>query len=45
MSNFGNLVKWLRKKKGLSLDEVARKIKSHKGYVSGIENGKVALPR
>ncbi len=44
MSNFGDLVKWLRKEKGMTLDEVARKIKSHKGYVSGIENGKVNPP-
>ena len=44
MSNFGDLVKRLRKEKGLTLEAVARKIGSHKGYVSGIENGKVNPP-
>ncbi len=44
MSDFGDLVKTLRKEKGLTLDRVARKIGSQKGYVSGIENGKVNPP-
>lgn len=44
MSNFGDLVKKLRKEKGLTLEAVAKKIGSHKGYVSGIENGKVNPP-
>ena len=44
MSNFGDLVKRLRKEKGLTLEAVAKKINSHKGYVSGIENGKVNPP-
>lgn len=44
MSNFGDLVKRLRKEKGLTLEAVAKKIGSHKGYVSGIENGKVNPP-
>ena len=44
MSNFGDLVKKLRKDKGLTLEAVAKKIGSHKGYVSGIENGKVNPP-
>lgn len=44
MSNFGDLVKRLRKEKGLTLEAVARKIGSHKGYVSGIENDKVNPP-
>ncbi len=44
MSNFGELVKRLRKEKGLTLEAVAKKIGSHKGYVSGIENGKVNPP-
>ncbi len=44
MSNFGELVKRLRKEKGMTLEAVARKIGSHKGYVSGIENGKVNPP-
>lgn len=44
MSNFGDLVKRLRKEKGLTLEQVAKKIGSHKGYVSGIENDKVNPP-
>ena len=44
MSNFGELVKRLRKDRRLTLDQVARRIGSHKGYVSGIENGKVNPP-
>ncbi len=44
MSDFGDLMKKLRKEKGLTLDRVARKIGSQKGYVSGIENGKVNPP-
>ena len=44
MSNFGDLMKRFRKEKGLTLEAVARKIGSHKGYVSGIENGKVNPP-
>jgi transcriptional regulator with XRE-family HTH domain len=44
VSNFGDLVKRLRKEKGMTLEAVARKIGSHKGYVSGIENGKVNPP-
>ena len=44
MSQFGDLVKRLRKERGLTLEQVARKIGSHKGYVSGIENGKVNPP-
>ena len=44
MSQFGDLVRKLRKEKSLTLEEVARKVGSHKGYVSGIENGKVNPP-
>ncbi len=44
MSNFGELVRRLRKERAMTLDQVARKIGSHKGYVSGIENGKVNPP-
>ncbi len=44
VSNFGDLVKRLRKEKGLTLEAVAKKIGSHKGYVSGIENDKVNPP-
>ena len=44
MSRFGDLVKGLRKERRMTLEQVARKIQSHKGYVSGIENGKVNPP-
>jgi len=44
MSNFGNLMKRLRKEQGLTLEAVAKKIGSHKGYVSGIENDQVNPP-
>jgi transcriptional regulator with XRE-family HTH domain len=44
VSHFGDLVKKLRKEKGLTLEFVAKKIGSHKGYVSGIENDKVNPP-
>ena len=44
VSNFGDLVKRLRKERSLTLEAVAKKIGSHKGYVSGIENDKVNPP-
>jgi transcriptional regulator with XRE-family HTH domain len=44
VSNFGDLVKRLRKERAMTLEQVARKIGSHKGYVSGIENDKVNPP-
>jgi transcriptional regulator with XRE-family HTH domain len=44
VSHFGDVVKKLRKEKGLTLETVAEKIGSHKGYVSGIENDKVNPP-
>src|SRR5262245_57199387 len=44
MSRFGDLVKRLRKERSMTLEQVARKVGSHKGYVSGIENGKVNPP-
>ena len=44
MSNFGDLVKRLRKERALTLEAVAKKIGSHKGYVSGIEDDKVNPP-
>lgn len=44
MSHFGDLVKKLRNEKGMTLEAVAKKIGSHKGYVSGIENDKVNPP-
>ena len=44
LSHFGDLVRKLRKEKGLTLEAVAKKIGSHKGYVSGIETDKVNPP-
>lgn len=44
MSYFGDLVRKLRKERNMTLEAVARRIGSHKGYVSGIENGKVNPP-
>jgi transcriptional regulator with XRE-family HTH domain len=44
VSHFGDLVKKLRKEEGLTLETVAKKIGSHKGYVSGIETDKVNPP-
>jgi transcriptional regulator with XRE-family HTH domain len=44
LTHFGALVKRLRKDRGLTLENVASKIGSHKGYVSGIESGKVNPP-
>ncbi len=41
---FGARLKDLRRSKGLTLEKVARAVKTHKGYVSGIENGKVRPP-
>lgn len=32
------------KQSGLTLHQIGRKIGSHKGYISGIQNGKVAPP-
>ncbi len=44
MGRFCDVVKAARKAKGLTLEKVAKAIKSHKGYVSGFENDKVSPP-
>jgi transcriptional regulator with XRE-family HTH domain len=44
MSNFGELLRRLRRERGHSLKTVARKLGTQKGYLSGIENGKVNPP-
>jgi len=41
---FGQFVKARRLMLEMTLDQVARKIGSHKGYVSGFENGRVSPP-
>lgn len=44
MVTFGQQMKALRTTKGMTLEAVAAKVGTHKGYVSGIENGKVPPP-
>ena len=44
MQEFGELIRSLRKTKGMILQEVALKVGTKKGYISGIENGKVNPP-
>lgn len=44
MKTFGQRVHAARKAKGLTLEALARAIRSHKGYISGIESGKVSAP-
>lgn len=44
MSNFGELMRRLRRERAYSLKTVARKLGTQKGYLSGIENGKVNPP-
>ncbi len=44
MSTFGELLRRLRREQGLSLRIVAKKLGTQKGYLSGIENGKVNPP-
>ena len=41
MERFGEVIRRARKKRGLTLEAVARKAHSHKGYISGMETGKV----
>lgn len=45
MKRFGEVVREARRSRGLTLEAVARVIRSHKGYVSGIEGMKVNPPR
>jgi transcriptional regulator with XRE-family HTH domain len=44
MTTFGERIRNLRRAKEMTLEKVAKKIGSHKGYISGIENGKVNPP-
>ncbi len=41
---FGKLFKELRKKRGLTMETLAKLAKTSKGYLSGIEHGKVGTP-
>lgn len=44
MSHFGDLVRELRKQRGLSLEKVAREIRTYKSYICGIEKDQVNPP-
>lgn len=44
MKTFGQFIREARLKKGLTLEKVASRIRTHKGYISGIEGGKVSQP-
>lgn len=44
MSHFGLLVSALRKERGWTLATIARKLRTHKGYISSIERGKCNPP-
>ncbi len=44
MQSFGEWIRQERRKKNWTLQDVAKRIGSHKGYVSGIENAKVNPP-
>jgi len=44
MNRFAEVIKAARKQKGLTLDALAKSAGTHKGYISGIEHGKVSPP-
>jgi transcriptional regulator with XRE-family HTH domain len=44
MKRFTTILKRARLARGWTLEDVARRTGSHKGYISGIENGRVAPP-
>lgn len=44
MKDFASQVKEARRFKGLTLQQVAVKVGTHKGYISGVENRKVNPP-
>lgn len=44
MNRFAAVVKEARSKSGLTLDALAKSTSTHKGYISGIEHGKVRPP-
>jgi len=44
LSHFGDVVRTLRKERGLTMEALARKIGTNKSYISGIEGGKVSPP-
>ncbi len=44
MNRYGYEIHEARKKSGITLEKLAKKCGTHKGYISGIENGKVNPP-
>lgn len=44
MRRFGEIVRSERQAQGLTLETLAKRTYTHKGYISGIENGKVSPP-
>jgi len=44
LSHFGKLTRTIRLERGLTMEALALKLGTHKGYVSGIESGKVSPP-
>lgn len=44
MRSFGDIMKDARKAAGMTLEDVANKLDTHKGYISGIERGRTAPP-
>lgn len=44
MKDFASVVKEARRFKGLTLQQVASKVGTHKGYISGVEHRKVNPP-
>ena len=45
MKRFGHVVREARKAKGLTLEAVAQRLGSHRGYLSAIENSRFNPPR
>ena len=41
---FGEIIKKRRKEQGLTLERMAKKAGTHKGYISGMERGEVNPP-
>jgi len=44
MQRFGTILRRARLARGWTLDDVARRVRSHKGYISGMENRNVNPP-
>jgi len=45
MSKFGEMVREMRHQKSMTLEQLAKKLGTHKGYISGWETGKLGPPR